>query len=256
MSPPTSKPVLSLEHLGKDFGSKSALHDLSFTLHPGEVVCLLGSNGAGKTTAMRLMLGLLRPTRGRATAFGLDCTEDAERVKAALGYTQDEPIFYDFLTGRETLDFVLNVRKIDKARVEPRVQELLGALDLASDLEASTGGYSLGTRKKLALLLAMAHEPKLLLLDEPTNGLDPPTAASVRNTLRSYAAEGAAVLVATHLLDMADRLADRILVIHRGALVALGTRAEVRALAGVAEEAPLEDAFFRLLGKAEELSSA
>jgi len=239
--------ILTLDRLGKDFGTKTALDDLSLALHPGEVVCLLGPNGAGKTTAMRLMLGLLRPTRGRATAFGLDCTSDAERVKACLGYTQDEPVFYDFLTGRETLDFVLNVRKVERGPLEPWIEELVRVLDFSADLANTTGGYSLGMRKKLALLLALAHRPKLLLLDEPTNGLDPPTAAAIREVLRTYAASGAAVLVATHLLDMADRLADRILIINRGALVALGTRSEVRAIAGVTENTSLEDAFLRLM---------
>lgn len=242
-------PILRLERLGKDFGSKCAVGELSFELSPGEVVCLLGPNGAGKTTAMRVMLGLLRPTRGRVTAFGLDCTTDADRVKAALGYTQDEPVFYDFLTGRETLDFVLNVRGVERAPLEPWIDEIVRVLDFAVDIASTTGSYSLGMRKKLSLLLALAHRPKLLLLDEPTNGLDPPTAAAVRDVLRAYAAGGGAVLVATHLLDMADRIADRILIMNHGALVASGTRAEVRALAGVAEGASLEDAFLKLMAR-------
>jgi ABC-2 type transport system ATP-binding protein len=243
-------PLLTLERLGKDFGTTAALKELSFSLYGGEVVCLLGPNGAGKTTTMRLMLGLLRPTRGRATAFDLDCTADAERVKASLGYTQDEPVFYDFLTGRETLDFVLNVRKTERAPLTAWIDELVTALDFRTEMAATTGSYSLGMRKKLALLLAMAHRPRLLLLDEPTNGLDPPTAAAVRDILRKYAEGGGAVLVATHLLDMADRLADRILIMNHGALVTSGTGADIRAAAGAAPNAPLEDAFMRLVGRA------
>ncbi len=243
-------PVLSLTGLGKDFEGKVALRELSFDVRAGEVVFLLGPNGAGKTTAMRCILGLLRPTRGTAYVLEHDCTRDPTRAKASLGYTQDEPVFYDFLTGGESLDFVLNTRGVERASVEPWIKRLVEGLDFTRDLSSTTGGYSLGMRKKLALLLAMAHRPPLLLLDEPTNGLDPQTAALVRDLLREYAQGGGAVLVATHLLDMAERLADRILVVDGGALVAQGTRAEILAAAGLdGERASIEDAFLRLVGK-------
>lgn len=250
---PLTAPVLVLDHLGKDFGAQPALVELSCTVHPHEVVGLLGPNGAGKTTTMKLVLGLLRPSRGSATfhagsghGVALDCTRDARAVKERLGYSPDEPAFYDFLTGRETIDFVLNVRG-PPAEVRDRLPALIAALELESALDAPTASYSLGTKKKLALLLALAHEPPLLLLDEPTNGLDPPTAARVRALLRQRANDGAAVVVSTHLLEMADILCDRVLVLHRGRLVAEGSPAAVRAQAGVAEGASLESAFLELV---------
>ncbi len=247
-----SEPVLVLDKLGKDFGPSTALVELSCSVHPYEVVGLLGPNGAGKTTTMKLVLGLLRPTRGTATlrssAHGLvlDCTRDARAVKERLGYSPDEPAFYDFLTGRETVDFVLNVRGAPPS-AKDHLPALIDALELEGALDAPTASYSHGTKKKLALLLALVHEPGLLLLDEPTNGLDPPTAARVKNLLRARADAGAAVVVSTHLLEMADVLCDRVLVLHRGRLVAEGSPEAVRAQAGVAEGASLEAAFLELV---------
>jgi ABC-2 type transport system ATP-binding protein len=236
-----SEPVLVLDRLGKDFGTSTALAELTCSVHPNEVVGLLGPNGAGKTTTMKLVLGLLRPSRGSARFQGLDCTRDARAVKERLGYSPDEPAFYDFLTGRETVDFVLNVRQTP-ADVRARMPALVEALELESSLDAPTASYSLGTKKKLALLLALAHEPGLLLLDEPTNGLDPPTAARVRGLLRERARAGAAVVVSTHLLEMADALCDRVLVLHKGRLIAEGTPAAVRGT-----HASLEAAFLDLV---------
>jgi ABC-2 type transport system ATP-binding protein len=240
--------VLVLDRLGKDFGSRAALAELSCTISPGEVVGLLGPNGAGKTTTMKLVLGLLRPTRGSARFGELDCTRDARSVKALLGYSPDEPTFYDFLTGRETIDFVINVRGVDPEVARARLPRLVFTLDFEDALDAPTASYSHGTKKKLALILALIHEPGLLLLDEPTNGLDPVTAARVRNLLRERASAGVAVVVSTHLLEMADILCDRVLVLHRGHLVAEGSPRSIRARAGVSDDASLEDAFMALVG--------
>lgn len=242
-----NSPLLVLDRLGKDYGDRPALADLSCEVRPFEVVGLLGPNGAGKTTTMKLVLGLLRPTRGSARFGGLDCTNDARAVKEQVGYSPDEPAFYDFLTGRETVDFVLNVRGVSLARGHEVMMPLVETLDLESALDAPTASYSHGTKKKLALLLALLHEPRLLLLDEPTNGLDPPTAARVRTLLRACAQAGAAVVVSTHLLEMADVVCDRVLVLHRGRLVAEGNPAAVRAQAGVAAQASLEEAFLTLV---------
>ena len=243
-----SDPVLVLDRLGKDFAGTAALVGLTCTVRPGEVVGLLGQNGAGKTTTMKLVLGLLKPSRGTATVHvggvTLDCTRDVREVKERLGYSPDEPSFYDFLSGRETLDFVRNVRGLAPS---DDIEALVATLELGFVLDAPTASYSHGTKKKLALLLALAHAPQLLLLDEPTNGLDPPTAARVRRLLRERAAAGAAVVVSTHLLEMADALCDRMLVLHGGQLIAEGSPAEVRVRAGVPATASLEDAFLTLV---------
>jgi ABC-2 type transport system ATP-binding protein len=213
----------------------------------GEIVGLLGPNGSGKTTTMKLFMGMLRPSRGTAIFEGLDCTTDARKVKERVGYMPDEPAFYDFLTGRETVDFVIQVRGLDPVATWEHLAPIVAQTDATDVLEASVGGYSHGMKKKLALLLALLHRPSLLLLDEPTNGLDPPTAARVRALLRGAADAGTAIIVSTHLLDMADVLCDRVLVLHRGAIIAQGTTAEVREHAGVGPDASLEDAFLKLV---------
>jgi ABC-2 type transport system ATP-binding protein len=239
--------LLRLEGLGKDFGKVTALHELDCRVDRGEIVGLLGPNGAGKTTTMKLVLGLLRPSRGRALVADFDCTHDARVVKTLLGYSPDEPAFYDFLTGRETIDFVTNIRDLDGARVWTRLEPLVSGLEIGDQLDAAVGGYSHGTKKKLALLVALAHAPAILLLDEPTNGLDPPSAAFAKAHLRSLSAEGVAIVISTHLLDMADGLCDRILVLDKGRVLADGAPDAVRIKAGVPTEATLEDAFLRLV---------
>lgn len=245
--PSAGEAVVSVVGLSKRFSGTLALDALEFELREGEVVGLLGPNGAGKTTTLKLLLGLLRPSAGHARILGLDCTRDSQEVKARIGFTPDEPQFYDFLTGRETLDFVIGARGLQSGPSWTELDLLIESLDFGAHLPALTATYSHGTKKKLALLCALVHRPRVLLLDEPTNGLDPPTALRVRELLKREAAAGAAVLLSTHLLDMADRLCDRMLVIHRGRKVAAGTSSEVRMQAGVPEAATLEDAFIELV---------
>jgi ABC-2 type transport system ATP-binding protein len=240
-------PLVSVSGLRKSFGSNDALSGIDFTLSPGELVGLLGPNGAGKTTTLKLLLGMLRPTAGSANVLGCDCTTASLEVKRRIGYSPDEPAFYNFLTGRETIDFALAVRGSDGRAAWAELEEMIKLLDFAAQLDVLTSNYSHGMKKKLALLLALAHRPRVLLLDEPTNGLDPPTSHAVRELLSRKAAEGVGILLSTHLLDMADRMCSRILVLHRGALIAEGTSAAVRARAGVGPEATLEDAFLRLV---------
>jgi ABC-2 type transport system ATP-binding protein len=245
----SAAPLVTVSALSKRFSTAIALDALELTLYPGEVVGLLGPNGAGKTTTLKVLLGLLKPTSGHASILGLDCTRQSGEVKARIGFMPDEPQFYDFLTGQETLDFVIGVRGLDPAHAWAQLQELVELLDFEAQLATMTAAYSLGMKKKLALLCALVHRPRVLLLDEPTNGLDPPTALRVRELLRREAERGAAVLMSTHLLDMADRMCDRMLIIDRGRTIALGDSAEVRARAGVPERATLEEAFLALVGR-------
>jgi ABC-2 type transport system ATP-binding protein len=241
-------PLVTVTGLSKTFSGTRVLDALDFELRSGEVVGLLGPNGAGKTTTLKLLLGLLRPSAGGASILGFDCTADSQKVKQRIGYTPDEPQFYEFLTGRESIDFVIDARGLDPTQAWASLDEMVRMLDFESQLGALTNSYSHGMKKKLALLCALVHRPRVLLLDEPTNGLDPPTALRVRELLQRQAARGCAVLLSTHLLEMADRLCDQVLIIHRGRKIASGTADDVRAQAGVAAEATLEDAFLRLIG--------
>jgi ABC-2 type transport system ATP-binding protein len=240
--------VLGIEGLVKTFGDKTAVSDVTFEIQPGELVGLLGPNGAGKTTTLKVIVGMLRPTKGSATVLGHDCTAQAMEVRRLVGYSPDEPSFYDFLTGRETLDFVTDVRGGSRTEAWSTLDPLIEALDFGAELDRFTAGYSHGMKKKLALLVAMAHSPKLLLLDEPTNGLDPPSAVKVRKILRSLAKEGVGIVLSTHLLETADKLCQRVLMLEQGRVVFDGTPAEARLRAQLDLDASLEDAFLVLIG--------
>jgi ABC-2 type transport system ATP-binding protein len=239
--------ILEAEGLTKEFGSKLAVDGVSLRLAAGEIVGLLGPNGAGKTTTLKILLGMLRPSRGRAAVLGLDSTTQAVAIKQRVGYSPDEPSFYDFLTGRETLEFVTQVRGGNTAETFSRLEPLLEALELGVDLDRFVAGYSLGMKKKLALLVAMAHAPRLLLLDEPTNGLDPPSAVKIRRQLQQLASTGVTIVLSTHLLDMADKLCTRVLLMSNGRLIFDGMPSAARAAAALAPEASLEDAFLTLV---------
>jgi ABC-2 type transport system ATP-binding protein len=240
-------PLVKVEALRKCFGSTQAIAGLDFELHAGELLGLLGPNGAGKTTTLKLLLGMLHPSEGSAQVLGFDCSKSSLEVKRRIGYSPDEPSFYAFLTGRETVEFAIQVRGVDRDAAWSELEPMLRILDFEAQLDMLTSHYSHGMKKKLALLLALAHRPAVLLLDEPTNGLDPATAHAVREVLQLKARQGAAILISTHLLDMADRMCSRVMILSRGRIIAQGTPAELRAHAGVEPDAMLEDAFMRLI---------
>jgi ABC-2 type transport system ATP-binding protein len=239
--------VLEADGLTKQFGTRLAVNDLSVRLVAGEIVGLLGPNGAGKTTTLKILLGMLRPSRGRAFVLGLDSRSNAVAIKQAVGYSPDEPSFYDFLTGRETLEFVTHVRGGNAVETFQRLGSLVDALEFAPELDRFVAGYSLGMKKKLALLVALAHAPRLLLLDEPTNGLDPPSAVKIRRALQELARSGVTVVLSTHLLDMADKLCSRVLLMDHGRLIFDGAPSAARQAAALSAEASLEDAFLKLV---------
>jgi len=232
------------EGLTKRFGDRLALEGLDLVLPRGEIFGLLGPNGAGKSTTLNLWMGFLRPSAGRAVLCGLDVLTSHREVMARVGHMPEEPVLFDNLTGRELLSFVLSVRGCDNAdrwRALERHAERLGFDEVLDDLVA---GYSMGMRKKLCLLTALAHGPEVLLLDEPTNGLDPVVAREVRAMLVEEAARGVTVVLSTHLLDVAQRVCHRLGVIVRGRLRAVGDADAICTAAGGA--ASLEEAFLAL----------
>ena len=235
--------------LTRRFGERVVLDGLDLSLTRGEIFGLLGPNGAGKSTTINLFMGFLRPTAGSATILGFDCTRDAPRVMAAVGHLPEEPSLFENLTGRETLSFSLAMRAMSDPGRWRRVEALAERVGLSGELDQLVAGYSMGMRKKLSLLAALAHDPQVLLLDEPTNGLDPVVAREVRALLEERAARGTTVLLSTHLLDVAGRVCHRLGVLGGGKLRALGTPEEVLAQAGAA--ATLEDAFLALTGRRE-----
>jgi ABC-2 type transport system ATP-binding protein len=220
--------LIALENLSKHYGQFAAVRGLNLSVARGEVFGFLGPNGAGKTTTIRMLMGILVPTAGRATIDMLDCHRDRVEVKRRVGYLPDTPIFYDYLRGREILEFVGEMHGLSRGEAKWDAAKLLDELALGDAAEEFAVNYSAGMKKKLALACALIHDPPVLILDEPTNGLDPRAAREVQDRLRSSAADGKTIFLSTHLLAMAERLCSRVGIIHQGELVAVGSLLELR----------------------------
>ncbi len=220
--------MISFHHLRKDYGAFTAVREVTLRIGKGEVFGFLGPNGAGKTTTIRIMMGILVPTSGRVAIDGLDCQRDRVEVKRRVGYLPDNPMFYDYLRGREILIFVGEMHGLERREAETRAERLLHDLRLEDAAEDYAVNYSTGMKKNLGLACALIHDPPVLVLDEPTNGLDPRAARDVQERLRLAAARGKTIFLSTHLLDMAQRLCSRVGIIDRGDLVAAGPLAELQ----------------------------
>ena len=235
--------------LSKLYGDKRAVDRVTLRVEPGEVMGFLGPNGSGKTTTIRLLMGLLRPSEGRASIRGRDCHADAVALKREVGYLPEDPFLYPYLSGRELLEFVAGLHGFSRTDARRRAGEALERFGLVPEQDGFTINYSLGMRKRLALAAALLHDPKVLVLDEPTNGLDPQGARQMRELMLSLAAQGRTVFLSTHLLDAADKICQRIAIIKTGVLRALGTPAELRAQHGCAADASLEELFLRVIDR-------
>jgi ABC-2 type transport system ATP-binding protein len=228
-----SAPSLALEITGLAKGfERPVLKDLDLAVREGEFYALLGPNGAGKTTIMRLVAGLLRPEAGTIAVFGTDTRDDPIAAKRVTAWVSDEPMVYDRLTPLEYLEFVAGLWRIDAATAEARSHELLRWLGLARHAGERCGGFSKGMLQKVALAGALVHEPRLIILDEPLTGLDAGSARQVKDVLKQRVAAGATVIMTTHILEVAERMAERIGVINHGRLVAEGTLEELRTRIG------------------------
>ena len=248
-------PLIETRNLVKRYGDKVAVNDVSFDVHGGEIFGFLGPNGAGKTTTIKIIVGLLQPTSGSVKVAGFDVQKEPMQAKASSGYVPDTPNLYAKLTGRELLRFVGDLYDLDRAQGTRRIDELLRVLDLSEAADNTVDSYSHGMQQKASLAAALMHDPRVLVLDEPTVGLDPKSARLIKDILRQMADRGAAVFLSTHILEIAERMCDRIGIINKGALVASGTMAELREL-GKSGETSLEDIFLGLTGGAEEAEIA
>lgn len=220
--------MIVFEALSKAYGSFTAVRNLAFTVARGEVFGFLGPNGAGKTTTIRMLMGILVPSSGTATIDGLDCQRERKEVKRHVGYLPDSPIFYDFLRGREILQFVGEMHGQPRSVARYNAARLLEELALEEASEEYAVNYSMGMKKKLGLACALIHDPPVLILDEPTNGLDPRAAREVQDRLSRSASDGKTIFLSTHLLDMAERLCARLGIIDNGELVAVGPLESLR----------------------------
>jgi ABC-2 type transport system ATP-binding protein len=222
-----------------------AVDDLDLTVHAGELYALLGPNGAGKTTTLRMVSGLLKPDGGSIEVFGVDALAKPKEAKALIAWAPDEPMLYDRLTPMEYLEFVAGLWSVDPIVGRDRAEALLKRLGLWDQRDQRCEGFSRGMKQKAALAGALVHDPQLLILDEPLTGLDAAVAREVKDLLQERVASGATVILTTHILEVAERLADRIGIIHRGRLTAEGTFGELQASAG-ADRSTLEEIFLRL----------
>jgi len=241
--------MIVFDALAKQYGSYQAVHPLSLSVGRGEVFGFLGPNGAGKTTTIRMMMGILVPSAGRVLINDLDCHAEAAEVKRHVGYLPDNPIFYDYLRGREILQFVAEMHGMSRSDAMSRAGQLLDEFGLDEVSEEFAVNYSMGMKKKLGLACALVHDPAVLILDEPINGLDPRAARDVQERLIASAARGKTIFVSTHLLDMAERMCNRVGIINRGALVATGSVDELRGASSA--DSTLEEVFLKVTSEAD-----
>ena len=242
-------PAIATSHLRKEFGALVAVDGLDLTVGRGEVLCLLGANGSGKTTTIRMLCGLLAPTSGSATVAGIDVVGDPDAVRRKIGYMSQKFGLYDDLTARENLWFYSSLYGLRGRAQEARLAEVIAELGLGARVDQFTGELSGGWRQRVSLGCAVMHRPEILFLDEPTAGVDPAARKLFWERIYAYAATGITILVTTHYMDEAERC-ERLAVISRGVLLALDTPAGVKAHFGVAD---LEDVFIQLQQQSGEL---
>lgn len=237
--------MISVSGLTKRYGGFTAVAGIDLTVPRGELFGFLGPNGAGKTTTLRMIGGILRPTSGTITVAGIDMARDPIGAKSRLGYIPDRPFIYEKLTGAEFLAFVAGLYGQSGAAIERRGEELLALFDLLEWRHELVESYSHGMRQKLIIASAFVHRPQVIIVDEPMVGLDPKAAKVLKDLFRAYVDQGNTIMMSTHTLEVAEGMCDRIGIIQRGVIRAVGTMAELRA----GGDAALEDIFLRLTGE-------
>jgi ABC-2 type transport system ATP-binding protein len=239
--------AIELRQLGKDYGSKRALRDVSLSVGWGEVFGYVGANGAGKTTTIKILTGLIRPTSGDALVGGRSVLEQPLEVKARLGYVPESGALFEKFSPVEYLTLIGRLYRLSEARIRERLGEELRSFGLEADKDKPMGVLSKGTKQKVCWISALLHDPEVLVLDEPLNGLDVETVAHVKDTMRRRAQQGRTIFYSSHLIDIVEKVCTRIAVIHAGRIVSVGTVGEVVAAAGAAS---LEQALLALSGSA------
>ncbi len=243
----TSETAVLLRRVAKRYADIVAVDHIDLVVERGEVFGLLGPNGSGKSTALRTILGLVKPDSGSVNVLGINVEDDPVTVKRQVGYVPETPRLYEFLTGLEYLDFVGDIYGLDALEKKTRIEEYLEAMELEGREGDMISGYSQGMKQKIALISALMHKPRLLLLDEPLNGLDPRSARIVKDLLRELTSEGVTTIMSTHILEIAQAMCDRIAIMYEGRLLALGDMKELRQKARL-PGSDLEDIFLKLTG--------
>ena len=232
--------MLSIEHLTKTYGEKVAVNDLSLHIAPGEIYGFIGHNGAGKTTTLRSVAGIQQFDSGVIRVAGVNISEDPIACKKQLAYIPDNPDLYEYMSGIKFLNFISDVYGVSPAVRLQRIHELAARFELTADLANPISAYSHGMKQKLAVIAAWIHEPKLIVMDEPFVGLDPKAAHILKEMMREVCDQGGAIFFSTHVLEVAEKLCDKIAIIKQGSLIRTGTMEEVKG------DASLESVFLEL----------
>lgn len=240
-----SSPILEANNLSRHFGEFVAVDNASFTLQPGEIVGFLGPNGAGKTTTIKMLTGLLEPTNGSARVAGFDITESPMEAKSRIGYVPDTPNLYGKLKAQEYLRFIGRLYKVDAEQVEQRMRPMLKMFDLADVAGNYLDTFSHGMQQKVAIIGAFLHDPLLIFMDEPTVGLDPRSARLIKDLMIRHRDQGRTIFFSTHILEIAQTMCDRVIIINKGRIIADAQVNELRRMRG---DQSLEDIFLELTG--------
>lgn len=232
--------MLHIENITKRYGDKAAVDHLSLDIAPGEICGFIGHNGAGKTTTIKICCGILQPDEGRVIVNGACVQDDPIACKRVIAYIPDNPDLYEYMSGIQYLNFIADIFAVPKAEREERIRRYADLFELTSDLAQPVSAYSHGMKQKLAVISALLHEPKLIIMDEPFVGLDPKAAHLLKQLMREHCDRGGAIFFSTHVLEVAEKLCDRVAIIRGGKLVTAGTMEAVRG------DSSLEDVFLEL----------
>ena len=232
--------MLNIQHLTKVYGGKKAVDDLTLHIAPGEIYGFIGHNGAGKTTTLKSVAGILQYDSGSITVDGMDLAAEPIACKARMAYIPDNPDLYDFMTGTKFLNFIADVFGVSAADRQERVRRYGDLFELTGDLDQPIAAYSHGMKQKLAIIAAWLHQPRLILMDEPFVGLDPKAAHLLKGMMREACDAGCAIFFSTHVLEVAEKLCDKVAIIKGGRLIRSGTMEEVKG------DDSLEDVFLEL----------
>ena len=232
--------MLHIENITKRYGDKAAVDHLTLSIAPGEICGFIGHNGAGKTTTIKICCGILQPDEGRVLVSGTCVQDDPIACKRVIAYIPDNPDLYEYMSGIQYLNFIADIFAVPKAEREARIRRYADAFELTGDLAQPVSAYSHGMKQKLAIISALLHDPKLIIMDEPFVGLDPKAAHLLKQLMREHCDKGGAIFFSTHVLEVAEKLCDRVAIIRGGKLVTAGTMEEVRG------DSSLEDVFLEL----------
>ena len=236
--------MLKIEHLTKVYGDKKAVDDLSLTIESGEIYGFIGHNGAGKTTTLKSVAGILKFDEGEIEIGGVSVKKNPLKCKESLAYIPDNPDLYEFMTGIQFLNFIADVFKVDSDARAERIRKYADLFELTNDLAQPIATYSHGMKQKLAIISAWIHAPKLILMDEPFVGLDPKASHILKGMMRELCDQGGAIFFSTHVLEVAEKLCDKVAIIKGGRLIRSGTMEDVRG-----DDSYLEEVFLELEGE-------